>query len=438
MKKTILVFTILLAFKSLIFAQPAPGPGEKQGERIAERVESTETSSSDQKALVKEIAETARAAGKDNPNDPDKVKDAVRDKLDEIRDRKSTKDKPGGKNNKEIEEWVKKLKRDLMDNSYVALPPASDTPLLCSATGTGRTTGHIADLSLYNPTDQAITAEVSPGFIPSDGRFQPYVSTTDVVVTVPPHSTANIPIEGYCADIFKQPVPAGVEMPALDEWITASGNSDLAGNWQPQSSEGWKPNPASGLTVPGTDRPMPFSIDLYAHPEEAASVLLEALSCISTAYDDMKARGVIETPFSGQPDKEREAVIQQTFWVYCATLTGKEYKLDDFSKNTRTQFEANTGQDLNNAAPETKAGLDQGIAGFWGTFQAVGAEAKVLANDQPAQKDDWGPVVEQKYRVYAAYREMGYDHDRALRSAVPNEAVRREWGEKFRRRYEGK
>ncbi len=381
MKKMILAAAMLLAAINLTIAQnPNPGPGETAGDRIAERVESAATSSSDQKALVKEIAEAARKAGKDNPNDADKVKEIVRKKLDEIRDRPSSNGKPGGKNNKEIEEWVKKLKSDLMDKGYVALPNLGNTSLACSAKGTGRTTGHIADLSLNNPTNTPITAEIGPLFIPSDGQYQPYIVPDVVTITVPAHATANVPVEGFCSDIFSPPVPPGEAMPPATDWVFVS--DPLPSGWAPLPAKGWKPAPGITALIPGTGMPLRYTIDPKKYPAEAAAVLLEALTHIADAWDHMKSDGAVTTPFSGNPEKEREAVIQQTFWLYASALTGKEYKLNDFSQNTIRQFEAGTGQKFSAAKQETKDEINKGVAAFWDTFQAVGTEAKVLAAPQ--------------------------------------------------------
>lgn len=376
MKKIMLAATMLFVAIQLIIAQA--GSGTKAGNDIAERVEAQETSSTDQKALVKEIAEAARKAGEANPDDAGAVKEAVRKKLDEIRDRESSKGKPGGKNNKEIEEWVKKLKRDLMDNKYVSLPKLNDTPLVCTAAGTGRTTGHIATLVLYNPTNQAVTTEVGPFFIPSDGRHQPYVVPSTTPVTVQPGSTVNVPLQGYCADIHTPPVPANGTMPPVKDWVSAG---SLPADWTPSTANGWKPAAGSSALNPGTSTPLGHTIDLVKHPKEAAPVLLEALTRITTAYDGMKSGGIISTPFSGNPDKERESVIQQTLWIYAAELTGTDYKIDDFSKNTVMQYEAATGLNYKKQPAETQNQVQGGVVDFWNTFQAVGNEAKVIKKE---------------------------------------------------------
>lgn len=253
---------------------------------------------------------------------------------------------------------------------------AQNTALQIKSTGTGNTSGHIANLTLYNPTNQAVTTEIGPCFIPSDGEYQPYIVPGVTSVTVAPGATANIPLHGYCADIFLPPVPADASMPPMNDWIVTG---SLPANWSPSVANGWKPATSSSAMIPGTERPLGHTIDMQKHPKEAASVLLETVTRVAAAYDDLKQNGTISTPFSGNPEKERESVIQQTFWIYAAALTGKDYKIEDFSQNTVEQYEAATGHNFEKQPAEVQNQIQGGVVDFWNTFQAVGTEAKVLA-----------------------------------------------------------
>ncbi|MCW5923265.1 MAG: hypothetical protein KIS77_13040 [Saprospiraceae bacterium] len=276
--------------------------------------------------------------------------------------------------------WTRDGKRigEIQQGALVSVPDLPESALVCSATGTGRTTGHIATLALYNPTNQAVTTEVGPFFIPSDGQHQPYVVPNVTPVTVQPGSTVNVPLQGYCADIHTPPVPANGTMPPVKDWISPG---SLPADWMPSNANGWKPAAGSSALNPGTSNPLGHTIDLVKHPKEAAPVLLEALTRITAAYDGMKSSGNISTPFSGNPDKERESVIQQTFWIYAAELTGTGYKIDDFSKNTVKQYEAATGQNYQKQPAETQNQVQGGVVDFWNTFQAVGNEAKVIKKE---------------------------------------------------------
>lgn len=154
--------------------------------------------------------------------------------------------------------------------------------------------------------------------------------------------------------------------------------------------------------IPGTGRPVPGGGDgLFSPgqmPEVAVPVLLDALLRISRTYDEMKKEQNITTPFSGNPEKEREAVIQQTFWMYTSGLGGKQYKKDDFQNNTVRQFEQSTGKKYEALPTEQKDKLDAGVDDFWDTFAAVGVEAKVLEvppvlpdDPVPPPQDIWEP-----------------------------------------------
>src|SRR5687768_15379336 len=85
------------------------------------------------------------------------------------------------------------------------------------ATGTGKTTGHIATLNITNNTQSTIKINPQTCYIPSDGKHQPYVATISGTFLAP--GTNLILIKGYCANVDAQPVPDGKAMPPLSDWI---------------------------------------------------------------------------------------------------------------------------------------------------------------------------------------------------------------------------
>lgn len=312
-----------------------------------------------------------------------------------------------------------------------ALPDAPSPTLpaiinLVKVTGTGRTTGHIADLAVSNPTAEAILirfgpttspAGAAPGtsaYIPPGGQYQPYVVPYLPHVTVPSGQMVTIPVQGFCTDVHKAPVPLGSAMPPISSWVTptpvfdglepSSGGTQFVVNVPtrraPALADALKilqtvtpgsgmPAPASGTgcpegllapvpTIPGTDLPMPVPVNPETHPAVGVPLLLDAIQRIIGTYDELKPKGAITTPFSGNPDKEREAVIQQTFWMYTAALRGEPYAKQDFRANTIRQFEQNTGKTFAQTPQPQQEKMDQGVDDFWDSFEAVGAEAKIL------------------------------------------------------------
>lgn len=291
--------------------------------------------------------------------------------------------------------------------------------------GTGRTTGHIADISVSNPTKEPITVRIGEGrgfLIPSSGKYQPYIVPSLPDIPVAPGQTVSIPVEGFCVDVRRPPVGPGDPMPPIQSWVsgspadgpaintgpavpesmnppsgkggrtlvaiptqTAPPLSQIADILQnapgPPASSTWNcPNlPVQGASlIPGTNTPVRVPVNADAAPGIATPLLLEAINRVSRAYNDLQPRGAINTPFSNNPDKEREAVIQQTFWMYSAALSGDPYTYPDFHDNTVRQFESNTNRQYDNLPQEQKDRIDKGADDFWDSFQAVGAEAKIL------------------------------------------------------------
>jgi len=343
--------------------------------------------------------------------------------------------------------------------------PASSLPEVTStitAKGTGRTTGHIADLTISNPTDKPVIVQFGPGsepfdgtprppaftplFIPSSGGYQPYLIPAIPPVEIAPGQTITVPVQGFCTDIHRPPVPSGDGMTPISQWISSPGLVSEPQVHDPMNLPGAssvvvvptsqalpladainiltgakpKPKPETALpspghtslsvtdgtpdcvpgivsptpVIPGTDSPMPFPVNPDQYPALAVPLLAEALNRIAQTYDALKPQGGILTPFSGNPEKEREAVIQQTFWRYSSALSGVNYHKEDFRNNTIRQFEQSTGKPVSQIPKPQQDKIDQGVDDFWNTFEAVGTEAKVLKvppviPPQPAVQNFW-------------------------------------------------
>jgi len=448
----IVIFTtaIFVLRGTPVFAQ---GEGTKVGDKIEKYIDNLKTASTDQEKAQKELKEAIKKAKEANPDNAEKVKEDFYEAAKKIRDKY--------KKNQETFEWLKEFLTKLLDNDLVAmLPNLNDLTKLATvkAIGTGRTTGHIANLSIQNNTDNPIKAQIGPLFIPSDGQYHPYIVPTPIRIIVNPGATTTAKLNGYCTDIHLPPVPENKPMPPIDSWLEQpSAGMDLPENWQPQTNQGWQPlsgtdaNNVAGdgrpqLLVPGTNRPLNHTINQITHPKEAAPILLSAINEITEAYENMSTSEEINTPFKGNPEKERESVIQQTFWIYTAALTGTVYKLSDFEKKTHEQFEKSTGNKVSGLNPEQKKELDKGVNDFWNTFQAVGAEAKVIlladdgeqevSYDKVNKRDDLPKLIIPGYDRYTVERVINKkSHEEAMKKAFSSEAARKKWSEHFKRIY---
>lgn len=272
--------------------------------------------------------------------------------------------------------------------------------------GTGNTTGHIATLTVTNPGSVPLEINEQTAYIPSGGQYQPYIITIPKT-SVPPNGTVDIPGGGYCADVHTPPVPSGHEMPPLGTWVPVGDGGQsiptgttniIPGPTQPTfttndiprltGNPGYKPNPPGSTgdiitTWPGTEIPVGGVIDPKNYPDVFASVIVEILEQIEVATDVILTNDGDGTPFSNDPPKERESVVQQTLWIVMADITGNEYGKDDFTDRVYDQYQTSTGKPVGKLQKEQKNQVDEGIGDFWNTFQAVGVEAKVISAMSP-------------------------------------------------------
>jgi hypothetical protein len=404
-------------------------PGMKAAEDIKKKVDGTSDSDNSKVKEIKEkVKKAADAAAAKNPCDPDAVKREVERELEKIRKEVEK--------NKEVLDWFDKNfpKKD-GKRLNISFDSGSMDHLIATATGTGNTTGHVATLTLTNPTGLPITATFDDAYIPSSGEYQPYIVPSMDPITVVPGQTISLPLHGYCADVFSKPVPFGEVLPPFSNWVSTAltGQSALV----PDLSMGWIPVTPVGTglvpTIPGTSQPIGYTIDPQRYPAEAAPFLASALEAIANAYDQMVKSGQITTPFSGNPAKEQEAVIQQTLWIYAAGLSGKEYSKEDFRANIIRQYETATGRIFAKQDEKTHQAVEQGVTDFWNAFEAVGVEAKVLSN---VQDNTDTPLKEANYEQYKHYRDMGQNHDKAMEHAVGIPDKRKSWSGEFKERYE--
>lgn len=290
--------------------------------------------------------------------------------------------------------WIFLLPGMLLLHSPTNLSAQTDK-LRIKATGTGQTTGHIATLEIHNPTDQAIQFGIRALFIPATRKHQGYVIPSLPEILIPPGATVLQELTGYCTDVFQVATPAGAALPSFQQWVSLddpvmqlpSGElliprQQITGPLPPGFTIRQPGEPGLVLTWPGTDIPFPYIIDDVIHPEAVAPFAFQILREISITYDSLFHLGVIHTPYSDDPPRQRETVIQHTFWTAMGLLTGREYDKEDLSGHIEAQYRENTGISVNKAPVPVRKELESGIEQFWSTFTLVGVEAKVLSEPE--------------------------------------------------------
>ena len=302
--------------------------------------------------------------------------------------------------------------------------------------GTGRTTGHIATLSVHNPTLKPVTLTVPVCFITSDGFNQCYVVVSEVTVTVGINQTVSIPLEGYCADIYKPAVPNGASMPDVSEWIFEDENylSSI-----PESAITGEPVPSEisgGITptIPGTNTPITAIIDQFEQPELFAQLSIAAFKKLKENVAK-NGKNLVVDP---------ESTVQQSGWIFTAALRGDFYKVNHLFENAKRQKEKDTGVKHEKSAPEEQKSFEESVTVVYTSFKLIGAEAKIfnISDDVKVDPDDVDDPsdlpthIRRAYNRYAVERDVGRSHNEALQKAFRAPGLRDRWGPTFKRLYE--
>jgi hypothetical protein len=297
-----------------------------------------------------------------------------------------------------------KAAEEILDDILDAL---SNLDIL-STTGTGETTGNIANIEVKNTGETPITVIPQTAYIPSSGQYQPYISFIPGI-TIPPGVTTTIPVSGYCVDVHKPPVSNGDPMPPLTSWIPVGNPNtpipegsaqiipvvpvmpfepvDIPGILNSPEYKFIPHVPADGpiITWPGTDVPVGGTFVAGETPQHFAPVIVKAYEEITSAVKTIQNNDEYSTPFSPDSVKEYEALTQNVIWIFAAELSGGEYKKDDFATNLYKQFESTTGRTVASLPAEQKEKIDSGVDDFWNVFTAVGVEAKVISNPETTE-----------------------------------------------------
>ena len=274
-----------------------------------------------------------------------------------------------------------------------------------SAKGTGRTTGHIATLNINNSGEKPLKIKAQTMYIPSDGKYQSYVGNIPEGIVIAAGESLPVPVMGYCTDVHKPPVGADDSMPALSSWIPVQVTDNNWLNIENQISilpmaevppysisdipnlsigDGFIENPSlEGAPVittwSGSDIPIYGSIQMQGNEIKYAPLIVDALGRIEKASFELIDKDLIHTPFSANEMLEKEAIIQQTFWVYLGLITGEGYDKEDFENQLIAQYENKSNSKIEDASDETVAKLESGVDDFWSAFELVGVEAKVIS-----------------------------------------------------------
>jgi hypothetical protein len=209
--------------------------------------------------------------------------------------------------------------------------------------GTGETSGHVLDLKIQNLTDQTINCVVGPAMLESKSRNnQDYVVPNPQTVTINPHGTTTVPINGVCINRNKPPIAKG----APGDLVVNTGDPAL-----PQ-------NPNSHI------------------PVNQAGDLLRICTAKYNAADQLQKSGALKNLPYRDPQKQKDIVVQWSTWCdpRISEITGvPPATKEDLRKVVYKQVE-----EQGPMSPEKKKKVDQGIDTIFEKVELTTAKAKDL------------------------------------------------------------
>lgn len=268
------------------------------------------------------------------------------------------------------------------------------------AFGTGQTTGHIATLSVTNNTTEDVMVAPQSFLLPSMHTYQSYVGRIPAGISVAAGESAEIAVTGFCIDVHSPPVPLGRALLPVEDWVPVAAKSSspvvgsataiLPGTPLPAFSaadigflknlpgfNAQRSNKKTGvnITYPGSTTPIEGTLGKTTEMAEIASLLIAMVQRIEAVTPIIQED--YSTPFQGDLLNEREAIIQQSVWIFMAHLRGEAYTQEDFAAKVEHEFQQRTGALASSLPPAQQEKLTTGIDHFWTAFLATGTAAKV-------------------------------------------------------------
>lgn len=268
------------------------------------------------------------------------------------------------------------------------------------AFGTGQTTGHIATLTVKNNTEEEVMVAAQSFLLPALQTYQSYVGRIPAGISVSAGASVEIAITGFCVDVHSPPVPLGRALLPVKDWVpvvaknaspyAGSATAVLPGTPLPAFSTSYigvlktlpgfnaqQPDkkPGINITYPGSSTPIGGTLAKTTDMTRVAPLLVAMVESIEAVTPTIQQE--YATPFQDDLLKEREAIIQQSVWIYMAHLRGTAYTQEDFAEKVEQEFQQRTGTLTSGLPPTQQEKLTAGIDNFWNAFLATGTAAKV-------------------------------------------------------------
>lgn len=341
--------------------------GEEEDDKAAEKAEKIADAAEKKAGESKKAFEAALQAYEEAKAQRDAAKAQVPPLIESAE--KEVEGLPETSVKKKLKERIKKLKDELQQLAFAFPTQLDSEKVSLSIVGTKETIGHVATLTLTNHSDETFFIRIPPTILASKtGKVQNYALSQTVETALGPKETKTIPLTGVCLDARVR--PAGPE--DKDELMLLDPET-LDRNWRTQ---------------------------------------LAGTQAVIQTTGELQRRGLYKTPYSRQPEKERETLIQWTTWLFVSTLKGNPVTKEDLKKKVYEQ--------VGELTSEKKEKLDPGIDDLWDAIKLTGAEAKVFSEGtekiSAAEEDELEALKKREKELEEEYKKAMEEFEKARKA----------------------
>lgn len=216
---------------------------------------------------------------------------------------------------------------------------STDCKPILTGSPTGRTSGHVANLTVKNNCDQEMILELGPYIIPSEFDRQGYVIPEPVILMIPPHRTKTVALDGWCLNVELDAASGGGTLPSVKNWTSREEFADWQSNWSQTGQledDSFKKSKSNGRTktirIPGHSRDFEFQTNKNADAEATAYMFVEAANALAAKYDELEEKEERTILTGVKIYSRRETFIQQAMWQYANLVSGEGYPYSAFEK----------------------------------------------------------------------------------------------------------
>ena len=231
-----------------------------------------------------------------------------------------------------------------------------------TAAGTGASTGVVAIVTVGNSSAHPVELQIGPYVIPSAGKYQSYLVPQRTRLSLLPNESKALELEGYCLDVFKQPLPFGADLPPVSEWVRPNPDREIILTELSKASKEWSWVEAQNV------------YDKYWY--------------LSKAYVFYRFYEQIFTPYQNNPDYERNMVLQHALWKSAGKIKDQLYGKKDLTRIIKKQ---QGFSDWRGSSDVKESQIKKEIEAIWRAIEQVEHKAEYLMGTSKRFRDSYHP-----------------------------------------------